>query len=59
MNYRNARKLHNGDEVILKETGEVLTVISAYEQRPMNMVNRKNIFIECNDGNTYHHTDVR
>ena len=29
MNFRDARKLHNGDEVISKETGESINVLSA------------------------------
>ena len=31
MSKRDALKLHNGDEVTLKDTGEVITVITAYE----------------------------
>ena len=30
MTFRKAKKLHNGDEVIIKKTGEVVEVISAY-----------------------------
>ena len=32
MNLRSAKKLHNGDEVTIKETGEIVTVISAYTE---------------------------
>lgn len=59
MTYANAKKLHNGDEVTVKETGEVLMVIQAYEPRPTNMIYRKNILVECDDGNTYHHTAIK
>jgi hypothetical protein len=59
MTYANAKKLHNGDEVIVKGTGEVLTVVQVYCPRPMNMIQRKEVFVECNDCNTYHHADIR
>lgn len=59
MKYADAKKLHNGDKVVIKETNQVLTVIKAYAPRPMNMIYRKNILIECDDGNTYHHTNIR
>lgn len=59
MIFSNAKKLHNGDKVIVKETGEILTVIQVSCPRPMNMIQRKEIFVECDDGNTYHHTDIR
>lgn len=59
MNFRNAKKLHNGDEVTVKKTGEVLTVVSAYVPRPMNMINRNQVFVECDDGNTYIHSDIK
>lgn len=59
MNYTNAKKLHNGDEVIVKETDEIVTVIQAYEPRPMNQIHRKQVFVECSNGNTYHHTQIK
>lgn len=58
MTYRNAKKLHNEDEVTLKETGEVLTVLQAYEP-DTNILQKKAVFIECDDGHTYHHTEIR
>ena len=33
MKIAQAKKLHNGDEVILKRTGEVLTVLRTYQER--------------------------
>lgn len=59
MTYANAKKLHNGDEITVKETGVVLTVLQVCCPRPMNMVQRKEVFVECDDGNTYHHTAIR
>ena len=59
MKYSDAKKLHNGDEVTVKETKRILTVIQAYAPRPMNNIERKTILVECDDGNTYHHTDIK
>ena len=36
MTFNQAKKLHNGDEVTIKETGEVVTVLSAYVENPNN-----------------------
>lgn len=30
MTFKEAAKLHNGDEVIMKKTGEVVTVLNTY-----------------------------
>ncbi len=54
MTYNQALKLHNEDEVTIKETGEVLTVLQAYTPDTT-----KRVFIECDDGNTYLHTEVQ
>lgn len=55
MTFRNAKKLHNEDEVCSKKTGEVLTVLSAY-------VEGKNVILECvdyeNRYETYTHKQV-
>lgn len=48
-----------GTEYIFKETGAILTVISISVPRPTNIYHRNNVFVECYDGNTYHHTDIR
>lgn len=40
MTFRNAKKLHNEDEVVVKSTGEVVEVLNAY-------VEDKNVIIEC------------
>lgn len=54
MKYRDAKKLHNEDEVISKKTGRLLTVISV----KVDDIN-KDVFILCQDGNTYHHKDIK
>lgn len=59
MKYQDAKKLHNGDEVTIKKTGEVLMVIRAYQPNSMNLYQKNQVFIECDDGNTYYHTDVK
>lgn len=55
MTFRNAKKLHNEDEVTIKTTGETLWVLNAWVPDD----NSKVVLIECDDGNTYHHTEVR
>lgn len=42
MTFKNAKKLHNEDEVCSKKTGEVLLVKSAY-------IEEKNVILECVD----------
>lgn len=56
MRFRDAKKLHNGDEVTVKETNSEnparsLWVISVE-------IEDKDVFIHCDDGGTYHHTEV-
>jgi hypothetical protein len=36
MTFRQAKKLHNEDEVTIKETGEVVEVITAYTEPDSN-----------------------
>ena len=38
MTFRQAKKLHNEDEVTIKETGEVVTAISKYVEDGRNVV---------------------
>lgn len=59
MKYNDAKKLHNGDEIVIKETNEILTVLRAYQPRPVNDIARKVILVECDDGNTYHHRNIK
>lgn len=48
---RDARSLRPGDKVVVKETGEILNVIGLEGRWD-------DVSIRCNDGNTYHHTEV-
>lgn len=54
MTYKEAKQLHNEDEVRIKETGEIRRVLDAY----VNPLNHKYISVECDDGNTYYHDQV-
>lgn len=49
MTFRNAKKLHNEDEVTIKETNAVVNVLDAYVDK-----SGKHVLIECDDGNTYY-----
>ena len=55
MTFNNAKNLHNEDEVTIKETGEHMCVLDAYE----NPNNPKQVLIECDDGNTYTHHEIK
>lgn len=55
MTFNEAKKLHNEDEVILKETGEIVIVLDAY----ISPVNHKRVVIECDGGNTYYHDEIK
>lgn len=52
MCYRQAKKLHSGDEIRTKIYGNVLTVVSVE-------IHRKDVIILAEDGNKYHHTEVK
>lgn len=52
MTYKEALKLHNEDEVIVKETNVVMRVIEV-----INHENYAEILLE--DGNYYHHKDIK
>ena len=54
MTFNIAKKLHNEDEVTVKETGDVVTVLQAFSSE-----NGKYIIIECSDGNTYYHDEIK
>lgn len=53
MTFANAKKLHNEDEVTIKETNEIVTVLQAYLSE-----NGKYVMLECDDGNTYYHDEI-
>ena len=54
MSYGQAKKLHKDDEVTIKRTGCVMRVVYTEVQ-----LGRKNVNIMCEDGNWYHHREVR
>lgn len=54
MTYDNAKNLHNEDEVTIKATGEIVTVLQAYPSENGNY-----IVLECDDGNTYYNDEVK
>ncbi|WP_286077157.1 hypothetical protein [Thomasclavelia cocleata] len=51
MNKNVAEKLHSGDEVKIKKTGEIKTVIETD-------VTNKSVVVTCDDGEKYHHKDL-
>lgn len=55
MKKADALKLHNEDEVTIKETGAVTRVLDAYFENE----NSKYVTVECEDGNTYTHLDIK
>ena len=52
MTYQNAKKLHNEDEIIVKETNCPLFVVSV-------KITDKVVYVECDDGSVYHHRDIK
>ena len=52
MKYRDAKKLHNEDQVRVKKTGQVLSVVET-------AVTPKTVTVLCDDGNEYHHTEIK
>ena len=54
MTFEHAKKLHNGDEVSVKVTGEIVTVLQTYQ-----LEDKKHIAIECDNGYTYYNDEVR
>lgn len=54
MRYVDAKRLHSGDEVTVKETGAVLRVISKTVR-----LGRKEVEILLEDGYEYLHTEIR
>ncbi|MBQ8626817.1 MAG: hypothetical protein IJ419_11710 [Agathobacter sp.] len=60
MFFRHAKKLHNEDEVTVKKTGLVTTVNSIVINKKEDGLHDENfVLILCDDGKTYHHTEVR
>ena len=54
MTFNNAKGLHNEDEVTIKETGKIVTILQAYPSE-----NGKYIVLECDNGNTYYNDEVK
>ena len=54
MRYEQAQKLHCGDEVKIKATGEILVVLFTEIYKGRKVVN-----ITCEDGYSYLHTEVK
>lgn len=54
MRYVDAKRLHNGDEVTVKETGTVQRVISKIVR-----LGRKEVEVLLEDGYEYLHTEIR
>lgn len=54
MNYVYAKNLHNEDEVISKKTGTSLRVVRTDVDEES-----RDVFIYCDDGQYYHHTEVK
>ena len=54
MTYNFAKKLHKGDRVTIKKTGYGMIIIATEVQ-----LGRKNVSILCDDGNWYHHREVK
>lgn len=52
MRYRNAKKLHNEDEIARKSDGRILRVVEVYAGDGIATV-------LCDDGNEYVHTEIR
>lgn len=53
MKRHDACKLHNEDEVTVKETGKHVHVLDAYLHD-----DGRTVLVECDDGNTYTHREV-
>lgn len=54
MKYIDAIKLHIADEVICKRNNDVVYVEKIYDD-----IMRKQVHILCDDGNWYHHNEIR
>ena len=55
MTFRDAKKLHNEDEVTVKSTKQIVTVLQVYLYLEKD---KRYIMLECDDGNTYYHDEI-
>lgn len=53
MKFKDAKKLHHEDEVLIKKTGEILTVIEVKHEQP------KQVNVLLSDGLWYSHKDIK
>ena len=53
MTFRNAKKLHSEDEVVVKHTNKIVTVLRVYLAE-----GGKYVLLDCDDGETYSHNEV-
>ena len=54
MLYRHAKKLHTGDEIEMKKSGLVLTVVEVRHD-----VQRRSVYVLTNSGEWVHHLTFR
>lgn len=54
MRYVDAMRLRSGDEVETKYTGEIVVVLQVIHDKP-----HREIYLLCDDGETYHHRAVK
>lgn len=60
MTLKDAKKLHNGDEVMLKKTREVMTVVDVeYVPKEQTTNNIAGLSVLLSDGNWYGHKEIR
>lgn len=55
MTYENAKKLHSGDEVMVKSGRRPFPCLTVVEV----LIEHKNIYVYCDDGNSYHHRELK
>lgn len=55
MTFANAKKLQNGDEVIIKCGRRPFPCLKVVEV----LIEGKNVFAYCEDGNSYHHRELK
>lgn len=55
MRYADAKKLHNEDEVLIRESRTELRPAYVVE----TIVEDKDVFVRLNDGHLYHHTALK
>ena len=60
MRFREAKKLHNGDEVFIRDGRNRFHSASVVEITIDDIDDKqKNVFVRCDDGFLYHHTALK